>query len=106
MLQFPPPRDLGRSHTLVPLHACAASQVSDGAAATLLMRRSTAKRLGLPVLGVFRSFAGTATAAAQSLNHRIRAVPLALCGVFSFFETGVLISTWLPLPQWPVCLRA
>jgi len=34
-----------------------ASQVSDGAAAALLMKRSTAQRLGLPVLGVFRSFA-------------------------------------------------
>jgi acetyl-CoA acyltransferase 1 len=33
-----------------------ASQVSDGAAAVLLMRRSEAARLGLPVLGVFRGF--------------------------------------------------
>jgi len=32
------------------------SQVSDGAAAVLLMRRSIAKKLGLPVLGVFRAF--------------------------------------------------
>ncbi|TRM58108.1 Thiolase, N-terminal domain-containing protein [Schizophyllum amplum] len=32
-------------------HAGNASQVSDGAAAVLLMRRSVAKRLGLPVLG-------------------------------------------------------
>jgi acetyl-CoA acyltransferase 1 len=30
-----------------------ASQVSDGAAAVLLTKRSTAKRLGLPVLGKF-----------------------------------------------------
>lgn len=34
-----------------------ASQVSDGAAAVLAMRRSTAEKLGLPVLGVFRGFA-------------------------------------------------
>jgi len=34
-----------------------ASQVSDGAAATLLMRRSVAEKLKLPILGVFRSFA-------------------------------------------------
>ncbi len=34
-----------------------ASQVTDGAAAVLAMKRSTAKRLGLPILGVFRSFA-------------------------------------------------
>jgi acetyl-CoA acyltransferase 1 len=34
------------------------SQVSDGAAAVLLMRRRVAKQLGLPVLGVFRSYAG------------------------------------------------
>jgi len=33
-----------------------ASQVSDGAAAVLLMKRSRADRLGLPILGVFRSF--------------------------------------------------
>lgn len=34
-----------------------ASQVSDGAAAVLLMKRSKAKELGLPVLGKFVSFA-------------------------------------------------
>ncbi|XP_013388669.1 3-ketoacyl-CoA thiolase A, peroxisomal [Lingula anatina] len=33
------------------------SQVSDGAAAVLLARRSAAKKLGLPVFGVIRSFA-------------------------------------------------
>jgi len=32
------------------------SQVSAGAAAVLLMRRSVAKRLGIPVIGVFRAF--------------------------------------------------
>jgi acetyl-CoA acyltransferase 1 len=32
------------------------SQVSDGAAATLLMRRSKANELGLPILAVFRGF--------------------------------------------------
>ncbi|PPD79270.1 hypothetical protein GOBAR_DD23794 [Gossypium barbadense] len=34
-----------------------ASQVSDGAAAALLMKRSLAMQKGLPILGVFRSFA-------------------------------------------------
>ncbi|XP_031373364.1 3-ketoacyl-CoA thiolase 2, peroxisomal-like isoform X1 [Punica granatum] len=34
-----------------------ASQVSDGAAAVLLMKRSMALQKGLPILGVFRSFA-------------------------------------------------
>ena len=34
-----------------------ASQVSDGAGAVLLMRRDVALQKGLPVLGVFRSFA-------------------------------------------------
>lgn len=33
------------------------SQVTDGAAASLLMTRREAVRRGLPVLGVFRSFA-------------------------------------------------
>ncbi|KAI0004433.1 thiolase [Xylariaceae sp. FL0662B] len=35
------------------IHAGNASQISDGAAAVLLMRRSTAERLGQPVLGKF-----------------------------------------------------
>lgn len=34
-----------------------ASQISDGAAAVLLARRSTATHLGLPIVGVLRSFA-------------------------------------------------
>ncbi|KAL2557046.1 3-ketoacyl-CoA thiolase 2 [Forsythia ovata] len=34
-----------------------ASQVSDGAAAVLLMKRSLAMKKGLPILGIFRSFA-------------------------------------------------
>lgn len=34
-----------------------ASQVSDGAGAVLLMKRSVASQKGLPILGVFRSFA-------------------------------------------------
>lgn len=34
-----------------------ASQVSDGAAAVLLAKRSKAAQLGLPVLGVLKSFA-------------------------------------------------
>lgn len=34
-----------------------ASQVSDGAAAAIVTKRSTAQKLGLPILGVFRSFA-------------------------------------------------
>jgi acetyl-CoA acetyltransferase len=34
-----------------------ASQVSDGAAAVLLMRRSKAKELGLPIIGKFVAFA-------------------------------------------------
>jgi len=33
-----------------------ASQVSDGAAAVLLMKRSKANRLGLPIMGVFRGY--------------------------------------------------
>lgn len=35
------------------------SQVSDGAAAVLAMRRSVAKKLGLPILGTFRGYAVT-----------------------------------------------
>ncbi|KAI0628223.1 acetyl-CoA acetyl transferase [Trametes polyzona] len=40
-------------------HAGNASQVSDGAAAVLLARRSTAKKLGLPIVGKFVSAAYT-----------------------------------------------
>ncbi|XP_010482155.1 PREDICTED: 3-ketoacyl-CoA thiolase 5, peroxisomal-like isoform X2 [Camelina sativa] len=36
-----------------------ASQISDGAGAVLLMKRSLAMKKGLPILGVFRSFAVT-----------------------------------------------
>ncbi|XP_047311561.1 3-ketoacyl CoA thiolase 1, peroxisomal-like [Impatiens glandulifera] len=36
-----------------------ASQVSDGAGAVLLMKRSVAMQKGLPILGVFRSFVAT-----------------------------------------------
>jgi acetyl-CoA acyltransferase 1 len=42
-----------RSTTLIPCFPGNASQVSDGAAAVLLARRSIAKRLGLPILGKF-----------------------------------------------------
>jgi acetyl-CoA acyltransferase 1 len=38
-------------------HAGNASQVSDGAAMVLLARRSEAKKLGLPIVGRFRSYA-------------------------------------------------
>jgi len=38
-------------------HAGNASQVSDGAALVLLSRRSEAKKLGLPIVGRFRSYA-------------------------------------------------
>lgn len=34
-----------------------ASQVTDGAAAILAMKRSTAQKLGLPIMGVFRTYA-------------------------------------------------
>ncbi len=40
----------------LPLIKGNSSQLSDGAAAALLMKRSTAEKLKLPVLGVFRSF--------------------------------------------------
>ncbi len=39
-----------------------ASQVTDGAAAVLAMKRSTAQKLGLQIQGVFRSFAVTGVA--------------------------------------------
>jgi acetyl-CoA acyltransferase 1 len=35
------------------------SQVSDGAAAVLLMKRGMAKKLGLPIQATFRSFSGS-----------------------------------------------
>jgi acetyl-CoA acyltransferase 1 len=49
-------------HSLPPLNAnyCFATrhnQVSDGAAAVLMARRSTARRLGLPILAILKSSA-------------------------------------------------
>lgn len=45
----------GGAHRFLPTGN--ASQVSDGAAAVLLAKRSRATQLGLPILGVLRSFA-------------------------------------------------
>lgn len=58
-----------------------ASQVSDGAAAVLLMRRSVAKRLGLPILGKF------ITAVAVGVPPRIMGVgpAFAIPKVMSFY---------------------
>ena len=46
-----------QTHTQWPAPSRAALQVSDGAAATLMMTRREANRRGLPILGIFRSFA-------------------------------------------------
>jgi acetyl-CoA acyltransferase 1 len=54
------------------------SQVSDGAAAVLMMRRSTAATLGLPVLAVFRSFAVVGVPPAIMGIGPAFAVPVAL----------------------------
>eukprot|EP01062_Namystynia_karyoxenos_P021341 TRINITY_DN18114_c0_g1_i1.p2 TRINITY_DN18114_c0_g1~~TRINITY_DN18114_c0_g1_i1.p2 ORF type:complete len:450 (+),score=193.42 TRINITY_DN18114_c0_g1_i1:95-1351(+) len=40
-------------------HAGNSSQTTDGAAAVVMTKRSTAQRLGLPILGVFRGFSVT-----------------------------------------------
>ncbi|KAI4346129.1 hypothetical protein L6164_013207 [Bauhinia variegata] len=53
--------DLGKLKPVFKKDGCTtagnSSQVSDGAAAVLLMKRSVANQKGLPILGVFRTFA-------------------------------------------------
>lgn len=55
-----------------------ASQVSDGAAATLLMRRSLAEKLGMEIIGVFRSFAVAGVPPAVMGIGPAYAIPMAL----------------------------
>ncbi|KAF5378880.1 hypothetical protein D9615_006843 [Tricholomella constricta] len=67
-------------------HAGNASQVSDGAAAVLLARRSTAKRLGLPILGKF------VAAATAGVPPRIMGVGPAYAIPKVLEKTGLSIS--------------
>ncbi|WOG85936.1 hypothetical protein DCAR_0105129 [Daucus carota subsp. sativus] len=55
-----------------------ASQVSDGAGAVLLMKRSVAVKKGLPILGVFRSFAAVGVDPAVMGVGPAVAIPAAL----------------------------
>ncbi|XP_038712924.1 3-ketoacyl CoA thiolase 1, peroxisomal-like [Tripterygium wilfordii] len=55
-----------------------ASQVSDGAGAVLLMRRSLATQKGLPILGVFRSFAAVGVDPAVMGIGPAAAIPVAV----------------------------
>ena len=59
------------------MHA-AHPQVSDGAAAVLLMTRAEAARRGLPVLGIFRSFAAVGVDPAVMGVGPAVAIPAAL----------------------------
>ncbi|XAR58707.1 Acetyl-CoA C-acyltransferase [Bertholletia excelsa] len=52
-----------------------ASQVSDGAGAVLLMKRSVAMKKGLPILGVFRSFAAVGVDPAVAGVGPVAAIP-------------------------------
>ncbi|KAM1044436.1 hypothetical protein ACFX15_034872 [Malus domestica] len=54
-----------------------ASQVSDGAGAVLLMKRSLAMQKGLPILGVFRSFAAVGVDPAVMGVGPAAAIPVA-----------------------------
>ncbi|KAF8517191.1 thiolase [Hysterangium stoloniferum] len=67
-------------------HAGNASQVSDGAAAVLLTRRSAAKRLGLPILGKF------VTAAVVGVPPRIMGVGPAYAIPAVLSKTGLTIN--------------
>ena len=55
-----------------------ASQVTDGAAAVLAMKRSTAEKMGLPIQGVFRSFAVAGVAPSEMGIGPAAAIPPAL----------------------------
>jgi acetyl-CoA acyltransferase 1 len=54
------------------------SQMSDGAAAVLVMKRSTAKKLNLPILGIFHSFAVIGVPPSLMGIGPAYAIPLAL----------------------------
>jgi acetyl-CoA acyltransferase 1 len=54
------------------------SQLSDGAAAALVMRRSLAEELGLPILAIFRSFAAVGVAPEIMGVGPAAAIPVAL----------------------------
>ena len=55
-----------------------ASQLTDGAAAALLMKRAHANKLGLPILGVFRSFAAVGVEPCVMGIGPAKAIPAAL----------------------------
>lgn len=52
--------------------------MSDGAAAVLVMKRSTAKKLNLPILGIFHSFAVIGVPPSLMGIGPAYAIPLAL----------------------------
>ena len=60
------------------IHAGNASQISDGAAAVLLMKRSTAQRLGQPILGKFVSASIVGVAPLLMGVGPWKAIPVAL----------------------------
>jgi acetyl-CoA acyltransferase 1 len=89
------------------------SQVSDGAAASLLMTRKKAKSLGLPILGVFRSFAvvgcapeimGIGPAVAIPAVLKQAGLSVADIGLFELNE-GMCLCLCLCLSH-AVCMRA
>ncbi|XP_020408130.1 3-ketoacyl-CoA thiolase 2, peroxisomal [Zea mays] len=65
---------------------CNSSQVSDGAGAVLLMKRSVALKKGLPILGVFRSFAAVGVDPADMGVGPAVAIPAAV--KFAGLEIG------------------
>ena len=59
-----------------------ASQVTDGGAAILAMKRSTAQKLNLPVMGVFRTFAvaGCPVSCIRIFRSSMRAIAATVVG--------------------------
>lgn len=75
-------------------HAGNASQVSDGAAAVLLARRSVAKKLGLPIIGKF------ATAAVVGVPPKIMGYVLTHC-MRNHIDTGIQCRSCIRNPEGP-----
>ena len=88
------------------------SQVSDGAAAVLLMRRSEAVKRGVPILGVFRSFAAVGVdpsvmgiGPAVAIPAAVKAAGLEINDIdlFEINEVGDslirFVFRWLMVPQ-------
>ena len=107
-----PLRAAGHPHLhALPPHPPPPAQVTDGAAAVMLMTRREALRRGLPVLGIFRSFAAVGVppaimgiGPAVAIPAAVRAAGLAMEDIDVFeineaFASQVWVGGWCGLGE-------